>query len=41
MNKEELIAEINKEIESINNIAIMRFVLYTVQAFKKKDGGAC
>lgn len=39
--RKEIIAELNKEIESINNIAIIRFILYTVQAFKKKVGGAC
>lgn len=38
--RKEVIAELVKEVEEINNIAIIRFILWTVQAFKKKAGAA-
>ena len=36
--RKEVIAELNREIESINNVAVIRYILYVVQAFKRKWG---
>lgn len=36
--RKEVIAELGKEIEEITNIAMIRYILYVVQAFKRKWG---
>lgn len=35
--REQIIADIVKELESINNISVVRFILNVIKAFKK-DG---
>ncbi len=36
--RKEVIEELSREIEEITNIAVIRYILYVVQAFKRKWG---